>query len=209
MSLSVICPTCPNDCTANTNPELVDLTCAASIVPENEEISGLIFTTEFDSSGDPVGMPSDPTSAVSLSGAISNTGTGKFRYVIGIGSLSEETGAEVVLNADFKKSGIKTYTLNISVPLPGNNPMLREGLRKLCGGKVAFYYHTAKKSGVAGIYGQDIDVSSPTNTDGKPLVATYSDIQLGHATGDGILRANIVLKWDSRCAPARLGLYPL
>lgn len=207
--MTILCPTCPADCTQQATPDLVDISCGQGLLAELEEISGLVFTTEFDNAGLPVGEPTDPTDAVALALAIDNAGPGKWRYLPVSASLKIDEGTEIELSKDLKIPGTQEYTLEAAISLPGNVPGLREGLRKMCGGKIAFFYHTPKSTGVAGIYGSDADVSSPTNVDGESIRATSYYIRFPHATGDGTLKANMTIKWKANCAPARLGLWPL
>lgn len=207
--MTILCPTCPADCSQQATPDLVDISCGQGLLAELEEISGLVFTTEFDESGDPVGAPTDPTDAVALAASISNAGAGKWRYLPVSASLKIEEGTEIELSKDLKIPGTQEYTLEAAISLPGNVPGLREGLRKMCGGQIALFYHTPKSTGVAGIYGSDASVGTPTNVDGMPIKATSYYIRFPHATGDGVLKANMTIKWKANCAPARLGLWPL
>ena len=207
--MTILCPTCPADCTQQATPDLVDISCGQGLQAELEEISGLVFTTEFDNTGEPVGAPSDPTDASDLAGAIANSGAGKWRYLPISASLKIDEGTEIELSKDIKIPGTQDYTIEGAITLPGNVPALREGLRKMCGGKMAFFYHTPKSTGVAGIYGSDASVGTPTNVDGEAIKATSYYIRFPHATGDGTLKANITIKWKANCAPARLGLWPL
>ncbi|OQA06043.1 MAG: hypothetical protein BWY67_02032 [Bacteroidetes bacterium ADurb.Bin397] len=206
--ISMLCPTCPTDCSQQATPEIDNISCGQGIKIETEEISGIAFTTEFDASGNPVGAPADPTSAVDLAAALSATGSGKFRYLPVVGSLKIDEGTEVVISQDVKVPGIAKYTLEAQIVLPGNAPKIREGLRKMCGGKIAFFYHTQKSTGVAGIYGSDADVTNPTNTDGQPIIGTYK-VRFPHNTGDGSLKATMTIEFNSNCAPARLGLWSI
>jgi len=165
--------------------------CSDAVEEEESEISELFMSTiQDDGNGNlsVAGAPGDWTSAGSWAGAISNSGAGAVRHLIGIGDKGAGDQTSRTISRGRIKFGEKTFTLNFSID--DVKSVNYDFIRALeCGVDVGFWYQT--KGGY--LYGGPTGIKA----------TAQADWILDRGEGTYAV-GQITLTWKAPCNPPRI-----
>lgn len=185
------CPTCPENCEEFAMPSVDFADCVDAHVEEESEISEVFMTVpQDDGNGNitGVGAPADWSSAASWTAAISASGAGAVRHLIGIGDKPTADQDTRTISRGRTKYGPKTFTVNFDID--DVSDLNYELIRNLeCGVDVVFWFQT--KGGY--LYGGSTGIKATAQAD------WILD------RGDGSYsRGQITLTWTALCNPPRI-----